>query len=36
MGWREVSLEWDDGHWQLDFEKKKNAWYWLFKPTNWK
>ncbi|MCP4506205.1 MAG: BON domain-containing protein, partial [Fuerstiella sp.] len=36
MGWREVSLEWDDGHWQLDFEKKKDAWYWLFKPKNWK
>jgi osmotically-inducible protein OsmY len=36
MGWREVSLEWDDGHWQLDFEKKKSAWYWLFKPKNWK
>ena len=36
MGWREVSLEWDDGHWQLDFEKKKDAWYWLFSPKNWK
>jgi hypothetical protein len=36
MGWREVSLEWDDGHWQLDFEQKKSAWYWLFKPKNWK
>jgi len=36
MGWREVSLEWDDGHWQLDFEKKKDAWYWLYKPKNWK
>ncbi|MEO2025275.1 MAG: BON domain-containing protein [Fuerstiella sp.] len=36
MGWREVSLQWDDGHWQLDFEQKKDAWYWLFKPKNWK
>lgn len=35
MGWREVSLQWDDGHWQLDFEKKHNAWYWLWNPKNW-
>lgn len=35
MGWREVSLQWDDGHWQLDFEKKHNAWYWLWNPANW-
>ena len=20
----------------LDFEKKKDAWYWLYKPKNWK
>jgi hypothetical protein len=35
LGWREVSLQWDDGHWQLDFEKKQKAWYWLWNPTNW-
>jgi len=35
LGWREVSLQWDDGHWQLDFEKKKSAWYWLWQPKNW-
>lgn len=36
LGWREVSMEWDDGMWQLDFNKKKDAWYWLFAPRNWK
>ena len=36
LGWREVGLEWDDGYWQLNFEKKKDAWYWLFAPKNWK
>lgn len=35
LGWREVSMEWDDGMWQLDFNKKKDAWYWLFAPRNW-
>ena len=35
LGWREVSLQWDDGHWQLDFEKKHDAWYWLWNPKNW-
>ncbi|GAB5444878.1 MAG: hypothetical protein Fues2KO_52270 [Fuerstiella sp.] len=35
LGWREVSLQWDDGHWMIDFEKKKKAWYWLYHPKNW-
>ena len=35
LGWREVSLQWDDGHWQIDFEKKHKAWYWLYHPKNW-
>lgn len=35
LGWREVSLQWDDGHWQLDFEKKHKSWYWLWRPANW-
>ncbi|MEZ6127381.1 MAG: BON domain-containing protein [Planctomycetaceae bacterium] len=35
LGWREVSLQWDDGFWQLDFEKKHDAWYWLWNPKNW-
>lgn len=36
LGWRESRLEWDDGHWQLNFEERKDAWYWLFSPKNWK
>lgn len=35
MGWREVSLEWDDGHWQLNFNKEKDKWYWVLNPKNW-
>jgi len=35
MGWREVSLEWDDGHWQLNFNQEKDKWYWLLNPKNW-
>lgn len=35
LGWREASLEWDDGYWQLNFNKEKKAWYWLLHPTNW-
>jgi osmotically-inducible protein OsmY len=35
MGWREVSLEWDDGYWQLNFNKEKNNWFWVMNPKNW-
>jgi osmotically-inducible protein OsmY len=35
MGWREVSLEWDDGQWQLNFNKEKDKWYWVLHPKNW-
>ncbi|MCA9062478.1 MAG: BON domain-containing protein [Planctomycetaceae bacterium] len=35
MGWREVSLEWDDGYWQLNFNEKKKEWYWMVNPKNW-
>lgn len=35
MGWREVSLEWDDGYWQLNFNKEKDKWYWILSPKNW-
>ncbi|MCA9047236.1 MAG: BON domain-containing protein, partial [Planctomycetaceae bacterium] len=35
LGWREATLRWDDGFWQLDFEEKHDAWYWLFSPKNW-
>ncbi|MEZ6060178.1 MAG: BON domain-containing protein [Planctomycetaceae bacterium] len=35
LGWREAKLEWDDGYWQLNFNKEKKAWYWLLQPKNW-
>lgn len=35
MGWREVSLEWDDGQWNLNFNKEKDKWYWVLNPKNW-
>lgn len=35
MGWREVSLEWDDGQWNLNFNKEKDKWYWILSPKNW-
>jgi len=34
MGWREAKLEWDDGFWHLNFNQKKDAWYWLFQLEN--
>lgn len=35
LGWREVSLEWDDGYWQLNFNKEKDKWYWILNPKSW-
>ena len=35
MGWREVSLEWDDGQWNLNFNQEKDKWYWVLHPKNW-
>ena len=33
MGWREVRLRWDDGFWQLNFNKDPNVWQILFPRT---
>ena len=35
LGWREVTLEWDDGHWFLDFNDRTDRWWWFFNPKNW-
>jgi len=32
LGWREASLEWDDGYWQLNFNKQKDKWWWILHP----
>jgi osmotically-inducible protein OsmY len=33
MGWRQVKLEWDDGFWNLNFNKKESVWDVLFNPS---
>jgi osmotically-inducible protein OsmY len=35
LGWRSVTLEWDDGHWFLDFNDRTDRWWWFFNPKNW-
>ena len=35
LGWREVSLEWDDGHWFLDFNDRTDRWWWFMNPKKW-
>ncbi len=35
LGWRKATLEWDDGHWMLDFDSKTDRWFWFLNPKNW-
>ena len=35
LGWRQVQLEWDDGHWNLNFRPRTDRWFWFLKPENW-
>ena len=35
LGWRKATLEWDDGHWMLDFDSKTDRWFWFMNPRNW-
>jgi osmotically-inducible protein OsmY len=35
LGWRKVTLEWDDGHWYLDFNDRTDRWWWFMNPKNW-
>ncbi|MBW3543910.1 MAG: BON domain-containing protein, partial [Planctomycetes bacterium] len=35
LGWRDVRLEWDDGHWMLDFNSRTDRWWWFLHPKNW-
>jgi osmotically-inducible protein OsmY len=35
LGWRKATLEWDDGHWMLDFDSKTDRWFWFMNPKNW-
>jgi osmotically-inducible protein OsmY len=35
MGWRAAQLEWDDGHWNLNFRPRTDKWWWFMNPENW-
>ena len=35
MGWRQAQLEWDDGHWSLNFRPRTDKWWWFINPENW-
>ena len=35
MGWRDVQLAWDDGHWNLNFRSRTEKWWWFMDPKNW-
>lgn len=35
LGWRRVTLEWDDGAWNLDFNSRTDKWWWFLHPKNW-
>lgn len=35
LGWRSVQLDWDDGHWGLNFRSRTDKWWWFLHPENW-
>lgn len=35
LGWREATLSWDDGYWNLEFEDRTDKWWWFLNPENW-
>ena len=35
LGWRKAQLEWDDGHWHLNFNPRTERWWWFLNPENW-
>lgn len=35
LGWRDASLRWDDGQWNLSFRSRTDKWWWFFNPNNW-
>jgi hypothetical protein len=35
LGWRQAQLEWDDGHWYLNFRPRTDKWWWFLHPKNW-
>lgn len=35
LGWRDATLRWDDGQWNLMFRTRTDKWWWYFNPNNW-
>lgn len=35
LGWRSAQLDWDDGHWNLNFRSRTDKWWWFLSPKNW-
>ena len=35
LGWRDATLRWDDGQWNLMFRTRTDKWWWFVNPNNW-
>lgn len=35
LGWRDATLRWDDGQWNLMFRTRTDKWWWYMNPNNW-
>lgn len=35
LGWRDATLRWDDGQWNLQFRQRTDKWWWFMSPKNW-
>ncbi len=35
LNWRQSTLEWKDGTWNLRFSTKTDKWFWFMSPKNW-
>ena len=35
LGWRDATLRWDDGQWNLMFKPRTDRWWWFVNPNNW-
>ncbi len=35
LGWRDATLRWDDGQWNLQFKQRTDKWWWFLSPKNW-
>lgn len=35
LDWRDATLRWDDGQWNLQFRQRTDKWWWFLSPKNW-